>query len=118
VVTEDLKEVNGSGSVRAGGGYVMVSHRRTYSDQSLRSVGEGGVLFSTPDEKEWAEGQGQGEVWMGGGVMSVEGEVEMDVEGEERSMPHDPKLVLHHLGSNGMSFFSTYLTLTYTVDLR
>lgn len=82
----------------------MVSHRRTYSDQSLRSVGEvEGMLFSTPDEKEWVE-QG-GELWVaGGGVLSVEDEGGMDVEGDERSMPHDPKLVLHHLGSNGLSF--------------
>lgn len=110
VVTEDLAEVNGSS--HGGGEYVMVSHRRKYSDQSVRSVGEGGVLFSTPDDKEWAEGRG--EVWLGSGVVrrrEVELAVEMDVEEESRSMPHDPKLVLYNLGSSGMfSFFVSSLT--------
>ncbi|KUJ15459.1 uncharacterized protein LY89DRAFT_783598 [Mollisia scopiformis] len=103
VVTEDLS-VSGTGSGIVTGGYVMVSHRRTYSDQSNRSSGEGGGLYSTPDE-EWVEHQGEvwGAVGTGAAGQRQEFAVEVEMEGgdeEARSMPHDPKLVLYSLGTN------------------
>ncbi|CZR58090.1 uncharacterized protein PAC_07980 [Phialocephala subalpina] len=95
VVTED-----GTGSGL--GGYVMVSHRRTYSEKSDRtSDGGEGRLYSPPDEGEWVSGTG-GEGWGGEVTQRQETFVVEEVGDEDvgSAMPHDPKLVLYSLGTN------------------
>lgn len=110
VVTEDVSAGSVSGSANGIGGYVMVSHRRTYSEKSDRtSDGGEGRLYSTPDEGEWIGGTGV-EGWGREVMQRQETLIVEEVADEDlgsSSMPHDPKLVLYSLGTNGMppSFF-------------